>query len=122
MAQPPLRPLMLLLHNDCTGNVPVVSERFAAPPGSPGAIHAHLSAFSPPTGSNHPPLERSLAPTGACGKRSLIASVYSCPSTIVKPSVRPGVFTNAMPQFGPASPTYGMFVNATLPRAVCTPT
>src|SRR2546430_693392 len=109
---------MLLLHNDCTGNVPVLNLTFAAPPGVPGVIHAHLSPFSPFTGSNQPPVLRFVAPTGACGKKSETVSAYSWPSTMLKPSFVPGVFTNAWPQFADASSTYGRFVNAMSPADV----
>jgi hypothetical protein len=30
----------------CSANVPVANATFAAPPGWPGAIHAHSSEFS----------------------------------------------------------------------------
>src|SRR2546428_6719814 len=101
MAQAPLVPLALgklLLHSACTGKDPVARDSAAAPPGSPGEIHAHLSAFSPPDPSSQPEL----------GKGPVTVSAYSCPSTMLTPSSRP--LTKLAPQLPPASVMYGRLV------------
>ena len=53
--QPPEPLLNALLHNDCTGKVPVLSVMFAEAPW-PEEIHAHLSPFSAPPESSQPVL------------------------------------------------------------------
>ena len=52
--QPPESLLNALLHNDCTGNVPVDKVMSAAAP-CPEEIQAHLSPFSAPLESSQPP-------------------------------------------------------------------
>src|SRR5947207_3610791 len=73
----------------------------------PEVSQAHLSAFSSPLASTQPP----------GGFWSVMVSAYSCPSTIVMPSVSPlaSWCTNRAPQLPPASVTYGRFVNAMSP-------
>src|SRR5215472_15362068 len=70
--QPPESPLNALLHNDCTGNVPVDTVMSAAAP-CPEEIQAHLSPFSAPLESSQP----------ALGNWSVIVSAISCPETMV---------------------------------------
>src|ERR1700724_799010 len=106
MTQPPVPALAVLLSGDCTGTVPVDSTMLPAPPAAPGVIQAHLSPSSPLTGSSQPPDVRLVAPMGACGKKSVTVSPYSWPPTMLQPSSSPGVFTQPMPQLGPASLMY----------------
>src|SRR6185369_14953874 len=73
-------------HVDCIANVPVEKVTFWDAPG-PLLSHAHLSAFSSPSPSNHP------API----TWSVIVSEYSWPSTIVTPSSRPPALTKRSP-------------------------
>src|SRR5436305_7945173 len=72
----------------------------------PLEIQAHRSPFSEP-----PLVSQPLLAAG-----SVIVSAYSCPPTIVTPSVAPltpvpPVATKFAPQEAPASLTYGMLVN-----------
>src|SRR5215470_9057106 len=53
--QPPEPLLDALLHNDCTGKVPVDKVMSAAAPSCPVGIQAHLSPFSAPLESSQPP-------------------------------------------------------------------
>jgi len=66
---------------------------WAAP--CPLEIQAHLSPFSAPVESVHPP----------AGNWSVIVSAYSCPSTMVTPSSKPTepAFTKFSPQAAPTS-------------------
>src|SRR5215472_11393607 len=81
----------------CTAKVPLASARSNDPPLVPGAIQAHLSAFSPPDESVHPP----------GGFWSVMVSAYSWPFTIEKPSSRPALpaLTTFSPQVAPRSVT-----------------
>src|SRR5215472_17485538 len=101
--QPPEPLLNALLHNDCTGKVPVDKLMSAAAP-CPEEIQAHLSPFSAPPESSHPPF----------GNWSVIVSAISCPPTIVIPALGPRPLKLA-PQLAPASVMYGRFVYAMLP-------
>src|SRR5215467_9858305 len=67
------------------------------PPLVPGVIQAHLSAFSCPEESVHPP----------AGFWSVMVSAYSWPFTIEKPSSRPALpaLTKFSPQVAPRSVT-----------------
>src|SRR2546430_17618033 len=82
----------------------------------PLLIHAHRSPFSAPLPDSQP-----LPAPG-----SVRVSAYSCPPTIVTPSVAPltplePVATKLAPQEAPASLTYGMLVNGrSLPLTVAT--
>src|SRR5215469_15937272 len=96
--QPPEPPLNALLHNDCTGKVPVVKVMSAAAP-CPEEIQAHLSPFSAPLESSQPPF----------GNWSVIVSAISWPETIVIPALEPRPLKLA-PQLAPASVMYGRFV------------
>src|SRR5690242_9799316 len=73
----------------------------------PEVCQAHLSPFSSPEASTQPP----------GGFWSVMVSAYSCPSTIVTPSMSPlaSLCTNRAPQLPPASTTYGRLVNAMSP-------
>ena len=71
-----------------TGKVPVVSVMFCIAPGWV-VLQAHLSAFSFPMLSSHPPE----------GSWSVMVSAYSCPFTMEKPSSSP-----ALPELTKFSP------------------
>ena len=101
--QPPESLLNALLHNDCTGKVPVDKVMSAAAP-CPEEIHAHLSAISAPLESSQP----------VFGNWSVIVSAISWPPTIVIPAFAPSPLKFA-PQLAPASVMYGKFVYATFP-------
>src|SRR5262249_6760383 len=98
----------------CIANEPVASDRSAAPPVVPGDSQAHLSMFSSPEESVHPP----------AGFWSVMVSEYSCPSTMEKPSVVPALpeLTKFCPQLVPRSRTYGMLVKAMSPTEELAPT
>src|SRR6266480_1771984 len=96
--QPPEPLLNALLHNDCTGKVPVDKVMSAAAP-CPEEIQAHLSPFSAPLESSQPPF----------GNWSVIVSAISWPATMVMPACVPRPLKLA-PQLAPASVMYGRFV------------
>src|ERR1700719_3553842 len=96
--QPPEPLLKALLQRDCTGNLPVEREMSADAPW-PEEIQAHLSPFSAPPESSHPPL----------GNWSVMVSPISCPPTMVMPASGPSPLKLA-PQLAPASVMYGRLV------------
>src|SRR5215469_6185139 len=89
---PPEPLLNALLHNDCTGKVPPVDNVTSAAAPCPEEIQAHLSPFSAPLESSHPPF----------GNWSVIVSAISWPATIVMPASGPRPLKLA-PQLAPAS-------------------
>src|SRR4051812_6048290 len=86
--------LLSLPQVDWTANEPVASVMFCDAP-VPEEIQAHLSAFSEPWMSVQPP----------AGNWSVMVSAYSCPKTIVNPSVTPALpeLTKFWPQLDPMS-------------------
>ena len=105
-SQPPAPELKSLAHVDCTAKVPVLRARLADAPW-PEVIQAHLSPFSAPEESTHPP----------AGNWSVMVSAYSWPPTTVTPSSVPALppLTKFSPQLAPTSVRYGRFVKATGP-------
>src|ERR1039457_1833410 len=106
-SQAPLPPAASFAQVLCIAKVPVARDRSATPPLVPGAIQAHLSAFSLPLASVQPP----------AGFWSVMVSAYSWPSTMEMPSLAPALpgLTKSVPQAPPASVTYGLLVKAMSP-------
>src|SRR5215472_4446473 len=111
MTQPPVALFARLDHSDWTANEWLPSVTLVDADCGPGPrFQAHLSPVSAPLLSSHAIV--------LLGNASVVASAYSWPATMLRPSKKPLPnelllpLTKCSPQDVPASGAYGMFAYA----------